>query len=109
MRDFRNAKAMAQTLRNALAARGLKITISQSLELVAEMFGVADWNTLAARIIRGQTPIAREKVSQPPLPVVGSNSMRHFRPRSRRRCIGPSVSPPSESMNTRHWNIFCSP
>lgn len=77
MRDFRNAKAMAQTLRNALAAKGLKITISQSLELVAEMFGAADWNTLAAKIIRGETPIAREKVSQP-LPVVGSNSMPPF-------------------------------
>ena len=31
MRDFRNAKAMAQTLRAALAAKGLKITVSQSL------------------------------------------------------------------------------
>ena len=48
MRDFRNAKAIAQTLRAALAAKGFKITVSQSLELIAEMFGVADWNTLAA-------------------------------------------------------------
>jgi hypothetical protein len=50
MRDFRDAKAMARTLRAALAAKGLKITISQSLELIAEAFGVADWNTLAAAI-----------------------------------------------------------
>ena len=78
MRDFRNAKAMARTLRAALAAKGLKITVSQSLELVAEMFGVADWNTLAAKIIRGETPIAREKVSRPPLPAAGSNSMSPF-------------------------------
>ena len=48
MRDFRDAKAMAHTLRAALAAKGLKITNSQSLELIAEAFGVADWNTLAA-------------------------------------------------------------
>jgi len=67
MRDFRNAKAMAQTLRAALAAKGLKITISQSLELIAEMFGVADWNTLAAKI-HGEAPVTREKVSPPPLP-----------------------------------------
>jgi Glyoxalase superfamily protein/Clp amino terminal domain, pathogenicity island component len=52
MRDFRDAKAMAQTLRAALAAKGFKITVSQSLELIAEAFGVADWNTLAAAIRR---------------------------------------------------------
>src|SRR6266478_6189145 len=50
MRDFRDAKAMANTLRAALAAKGFKITISQSLELIAEALGVADWNTLSAAI-----------------------------------------------------------
>ena len=50
MRDFRNAKAMAQTLRAGLAAKGVKISVSQSLELVSEMLGVANWNTLAAII-----------------------------------------------------------
>jgi hypothetical protein len=50
MRDFRHAKAMARTLRASLAARGFKITTSQSLELIAEAFGVADWNTLSATI-----------------------------------------------------------
>jgi hypothetical protein len=50
MRDFRHAKAMARTLRASLAARGFKITISQSLELIAEAFGMADWNTLSATI-----------------------------------------------------------
>lgn len=50
MRDFRNAKAMAQTLRASLAAKSVKISVGQSLELVSEMLGVADWNTLAALI-----------------------------------------------------------
>lgn len=50
MRDFRDAKAMAQTIRAALAANDLKITISQSLELIAKAFGAADWNTLSAAI-----------------------------------------------------------
>jgi Glyoxalase superfamily protein len=50
MRDFRHAKAMARTLRASLAARGFKITVSQSLELIAEAFGMADWNTLSATI-----------------------------------------------------------
>jgi len=52
MRDFRDAKAMAHSLRAALAAKGFKITISQSLELIAQAFGAADWNTLAAAIRR---------------------------------------------------------
>ena len=71
MRDFRNAKAMAQTLRAALATKGVKITIGQSLELIAEIFGQADWNTLAAAI-RAEKSISREKVSLP-LPAVGSS------------------------------------
>jgi Glyoxalase superfamily protein/Clp amino terminal domain, pathogenicity island component/Bacterial translation initiation factor IF-2 associated region len=66
MRDFRDAKAMARTLRAALAAKGLKITISQSLELIAEVFGVADWNTLAAAI-RGERTVRRDDAS-PSLP-----------------------------------------
>jgi hypothetical protein len=64
MRDFRDAKAMARTLRAALAASGFKITISQSLELIAEAFGVADWNTLAAAI-RQEAPAGRDSTSRP--------------------------------------------
>jgi sulfite reductase alpha subunit-like flavoprotein len=56
MRDFRDAKVMARTLRSALAAKGLKITVSQSLELIAELFGVDGWNTLAAAIRREGPP-----------------------------------------------------
>jgi hypothetical protein len=50
MRDFRDAKAMAQTIRAALAAKGLKISIGESLELIAKALGAGDWNTLAAAI-----------------------------------------------------------
>jgi hypothetical protein len=50
MRDFRDAKAMAHTLRTVLAAKGCEISVSQSLELIAEIFGMPDWNTLAAAI-----------------------------------------------------------
>jgi hypothetical protein len=69
MRDFRDAKAMAHTLRAALAAKGFKITVSQSLELIAEAFGVADWNTLAAAIRRADLP-PRENASGRPSPIV---------------------------------------
>src|SRR5262245_7964976 len=64
MRDFRDAKAMAHALRAALAAKGIKITVGQSLELIAKAFGVADWNTLAAAIQREE--LATRKNTSPP-------------------------------------------
>ena len=50
MRDYRDAKAMARTLREALAAKGVKISHSDALELTSRMLGERDWNTLAAAI-----------------------------------------------------------
>ncbi len=50
MRDFRDAKAMAQTLRDELKAKGVCLTHSDNLELVAKVLGFHDWNTLAAKI-----------------------------------------------------------
>lgn len=50
MRDFRDAKAMAQTLSEALAAKSVSISHSESLELIARILGLRDWNVLAARI-----------------------------------------------------------
>ena len=50
MRDFREAKAMAQTLREALNAKSVSLTHGESLELIAKILGCRDWNALAARI-----------------------------------------------------------
>jgi ATP-dependent Lon protease len=50
MRDFRNAKAMAQTLREALKTKSVSLTHSESLELVATILGFRDWNVLSATI-----------------------------------------------------------
>ena len=50
MHDFRESKSMARTLRDALADRNLSLTHSESLEIVARMFGAANWNVLAAKI-----------------------------------------------------------
>ena len=57
MRDFRDAKAMAQTLREALNAKSVSLTHSESLELIAKILGCRDWNALAAKIqsSNGQT------------------------------------------------------
>jgi hypothetical protein len=67
MRDFRDAKAMALTLRAVLGAKGIKITISQSLELIAKAFGVADWNALSAAI-RAAPAAPRNNASRSPPP-----------------------------------------
>jgi ATP-dependent Lon protease len=48
MRDFRDAKAMAHTLRESLTIKAITISHGESLELVSKMLGVADWNTLSA-------------------------------------------------------------
>jgi ATP-dependent Lon protease len=48
MRDFRDAKAMAQSLRESLTTKAINISHGESLELVSKMLGVADWNTLSA-------------------------------------------------------------
>ena len=72
MRDFRDAKAMAHTLRAALGAKGLKVTISQSLELIAETFGVADWNTLAAAI---RAEVLASRKNTPPLPPLSAEAV----------------------------------
>jgi hypothetical protein len=56
MRDYRDAKAMARTLRAALAAKSIKITIAESLELTAKSHGAADWNTMAALIRQAAAP-----------------------------------------------------
>jgi ATP-dependent Lon protease len=54
MRDFRDAKAMAQTLREALHAKSVSFTHSESQELVAKILGFRDWNVLAAKIQASQ-------------------------------------------------------
>jgi len=50
MRDFRDAKAMARALRNALKSRAVETTHSESLELIAKAFGYDNWNILATQI-----------------------------------------------------------
>jgi len=54
MRDFRDAKVMAHSLRDALKAKAMEITHSESLELIAKTFGYENWNILSARIDTAQ-------------------------------------------------------
>jgi hypothetical protein len=50
MRDYRDAKAIALTLRDGLKTRSINITHSTALELTAKALGFKDWQVLAAKI-----------------------------------------------------------
>jgi hypothetical protein len=69
MRDFRDAKLMAKSLRVALAERNLDITHSQALGLVASQFGYDDWNILAAKIEAASLTKPEAVVIQPAIPI----------------------------------------
>lgn len=59
---------MAQTLREALGAKQISLTHSESLELVAKMLGTGDWNTLAAAIKSGESRSHVSHLSRQKLP-----------------------------------------
>jgi glyoxalase superfamily protein/ClpX C4-type zinc finger protein len=50
MRTCKDAKAMAKSLRDSLAARSVLLSHSECLEIVAKQFGFTDWNTLSAKV-----------------------------------------------------------
>src|SRR4029077_10422557 len=58
MRNFRDAKAMARALRDALKAKAIETTHSEALELIAKAFGYENWNILSAKIEVAE-PMAR--------------------------------------------------
>jgi hypothetical protein len=64
MRDFRDAKAMAHALREALTRNGVETTHSKSLELIAAAFGYDNWNILSAKI-EGARPRAIDTATSP--------------------------------------------
>jgi Glyoxalase superfamily protein len=103
MRDFRDAKTMARTLRAALAAKGFKVTVSQSLELIAEAFGAADWNTLAAAIRREALTPGKNSSRRPP-PIV------EWAPtRSLELALHRAIAHAGQRGHEYTWNISCSP
>src|SRR5471030_1004553 len=71
MRDFRDAKSMAQTLRELLKAKSVSLTHSESLELMAKILGVQDWNVLSATI--EAAVVKRNKAASTPLLSGGSD------------------------------------
>jgi catechol 2,3-dioxygenase-like lactoylglutathione lyase family enzyme len=78
MRTYRQAKAMAKSLRESLALRHVDLTHGDCLELVAKQFGFVDWNVLAAKLRVGAAPDQPPEslVSlEPPIPVISVASL----------------------------------
>jgi ClpX C4-type zinc finger/Glyoxalase superfamily protein len=71
MRDFRDAKAMAHALRDALKAKSVDTTHSESLELIAKAFGYENWNILSAKIAAVQM---REAGGHAPAPAAADEA-----------------------------------
>ena len=96
MRDYRDAKAMAQTLRQSLNAQSINVSHSNALELIAKTLGFKDWQVLAAKIEADQVVAA--KPADP-----GSPSRRHhfcivrFAARASTRSVNSSPVRPSSS------------
>ena len=76
MRTYLEAKAMAKSLRTALAAKGVSLSHSECLELVSKQIGFDEWNMLSAKIAletgeRSPPPPASPSISlQPAVPVL---------------------------------------
>src|SRR5262245_28302373 len=66
MRDFRDAKTMAHSLRDALKAKAIQTTHSESLELIAKAFGYDNWNILSAKIDTQSSSAATGPQNQTP-------------------------------------------
>src|SRR5579872_2520343 len=63
MRDYRDAKAMAQALRHNLKNKNITLSVAESLELIAKQFGFDNWNILAAKVTgTGTRPKANEGI-----------------------------------------------
>jgi hypothetical protein len=60
MRDFRDAKAMARALRDALKAKSIETTHAEALELIAKVFGYDNWNVLSAKIEAAETTTSND-------------------------------------------------
>ena len=71
MRTFRDAKAMARSLKTALGEKDIDLSHSACLEIVAAQFARDNWNVLAAEIDASET--------DSPMSAVGTSSGLDFR------------------------------
>ena len=57
MTQITTLKAQASNLVNALAARGIALTKSQGLEVIAQQYGISDWDTMNG-MLKKKAPVA---------------------------------------------------
>lgn len=74
MRTYIDAKAMAKSLRDSLAASSVLLSHSKCLEIVAKQFGFANWNTLAPKLKESGQPARGEVSEDAPQPVIRDGS-----------------------------------
>src|SRR6187402_1499711 len=86
MRTFKDAKTIARSLRASLAVREISLSHSECLEIVAQQFGFAEWNILAAALARldkegfdGDRDTTGVSL-QPPVPTIRVASLAEARP-----------------------------
>ena len=86
MRTFKDAKTIAKSLRASLSAKGISLSHSECLEIVAQQFGFAEWNILAAALARldkegfdGDRDAAGVSL-QPPVPTIRVASLAEAKP-----------------------------
>ena len=71
MRTYKDAKAMAKSLRDSLAVRSILLSHSECIEIVAKQFGFTDWNTLSAKLDVESRHLARpENAASAPRPAI---------------------------------------
>ncbi|MBB6464575.1 hypothetical protein HNQ96_000422 [Aminobacter lissarensis] len=69
MRTYRDAKAMAKAMREALAQKNLDVSHSEALEIVARQFGVETWNILSSKLDKAEEPAAGAVSFTQPVPI----------------------------------------
>jgi hypothetical protein len=83
MRTYQDAKTIAKALRASLATRDVALTHSECLEIVAQQFGFAEWNILAAKLAaESASPDggSGSVLLQPPVPTLRIGSLAEARP-----------------------------
>ena len=72
MRTYKDAKAMAKSLRESLNAKNVLLWHSECLEIIAKIAGFADWNTLPANLdaVSGQLAPPENRTDLHP-PILG--------------------------------------
>jgi catechol 2,3-dioxygenase-like lactoylglutathione lyase family enzyme len=84
MRTYKDAKAMAKSLRESLAVRDVSLSHSECLEIVARQLGWQEWNSLSAALDvqegRRVSPETAGITLQPPVPVIRVSSLDEARP-----------------------------